>query len=318
MKTSSFSSLGVLALVLAAWTAGAQTITKNFTGVKNIRLTTSSGDVLLTKGGSQEVQVEVTSTYDKGDYQPVFEQSGSTLTLKENFEKRSVSGHSAWKLTIPDGLDLNITSGSGNMEAADLKFTAKVNTGSGDYDWRNVSGESSINTGSGTIHLDTYQGSMRLNSGSGDIRISKSQGDLHANTGSGDISISGTRGGVFANTGSGDIRAQEIALTSKGTFNSGSGKVLLVLSAPLTADLSLNSGSGDAVLDCKGNALEGKVIMTASKKHGDIVAPFAFDKTEEINEGHGDNATIRKTVQLGSSTRVIKISTGSGTAEVRK
>jgi DUF4097 and DUF4098 domain-containing protein YvlB len=318
MNLFTYKSIGVFALVLAAGVAGAQTITKNFTGVKNIRLTTSSGDVLLAKGGSQEVQVEVSSTYDKSDYQPVFEQSGSTLTLKENFDRRSVSGHSTWKLTIPDGLDLHITSGSGNMEAADLKFTAKMNTGSGDYSWRNITGESSINTGSGKIELDAYQGDLRLNSGSGDIRISKSQGDLHANTGSGDISISGTRGGVFANTGSGDIRAQEVALTSKGMFNSGSGKVLLVLSAPLTADLSLNSGSGDAVLDCKGTALEGKVIMTASKKNGDIVAPFAFDKTEEINEGNHGDATIRKTVQLGSSTRVIKISTGSGTAEVRK
>lgn len=318
MNTFTQKSIFVIALVFAAFVSGAQTVSKTFSGIKSVKLSTSSGNVVLIKNSSNDVQVKVSSTYDKGDYEPIFEQSGSTLTLKENFNKRSVSGQSNWELTIPDGLDLSVTSGSGNMEASDLKFNLKANTGSGDYTCRNVSGESKINTGSGTIKLDTYQGNIYLNSGSGDISISKSNGDLHANTGSGDISIAGSRGGILANTGSGDIRAQEVALTSKGSFNSGSGRVSLVLSAPLTSDLSLNSGSGDAVLDCKGTKLEGKVIMTANKQNGDIIAPFSFDKTEELNDNSDDNVRIRKTAQLGTSINVIKISTGSGKAEIRK
>jgi myo-inositol-hexaphosphate 3-phosphohydrolase len=80
----------------------------------------------------------------------------------------------------------------------------------------------------------------------------------------------------------------------------------------------VNSGSGDATLDFGGNKIEGKVIMTANKKNGKIVAPFTFDKTEEVDNGNNDNVRIRKTVQLGTNDIEIKVGTGSGTAEIKK
>ncbi len=319
MKASIQKLTCFITFVIATFAVNAQTINKTFSGIKVIRLSTSAGNVSLAKSSSNDVQVKVASTYNSDDYQPIFEQSGSTLVLKEDFKnRRSVSGKSDWQLIVPDGLDVHISSGSGNVEAADLKITVSSNTGSGDYVWRNISGDSKINTGSGNIKLDSFQGDIDLNTGSGDITISKTNGGLHANTGSGSISLANVKGGVYANTGSGDIEAREIALTQKGSFNSGSGDVLLVLSSPLTNDLSLNSGSGDAVLDCKGVKLEGNLIMTANKRHGNIKAPFNFDKTEELDNDRDDNIRIRKTVQLGSSASQIKISTGSGTAEVRK
>ena len=318
MNSYTQKSILLFAFVAAALVANAQEINKTFSGVKKIKINTSSGDLILAKGSSNDVQVKVTFTYGTDEYQPVFEQSGSTLTLKEDFNKRSVSGKSTWTLTIPDGLELRASSGSGDVEASDLKVTISANTGSGNYNWKNVTGDSDINTGSGDISLDAYHGNIDLNTGSGDIRLDKTTGDVHANTGSGNIAMANVKGGITANTGSGNIKAQELNLTSKGSFNSGSGTVVLVLSSPLTHNLSLNSGSGDAVLDCKGTKLEGKLIMTASKKHGQIKAPFTFDKTEELNDNGNDNVNIRKTVQLGTSDVEIKISTGSGTAEVRK
>lgn len=318
MNTNIKKSLFLFVFAAGALVAHAQEINKTFSGVKKIRINTSSGDVILAKGNSNDVQVKVSYTYDTDEYQPVFEQSGSTLTLKEDFHKNSVSGKSKWTLTIPDGLELRTSSGSGNVEANDLKVNVSANTGSGNYNWKNVSGDSDINTGSGDINLDACQGDIDLNTGSGDISLDKTNGDVHANTGSGNISLTNLKGGVSANTGSGNINAQELNLTSKGSFNTGSGRVYLVLSSPLTHDLSLNSGSGDAVLDCKGTKLEGKLVMTASKRNGEIKAPFTFDKTEEVNDWGNDNTQIRKTVQLGSSNVEIKISTGSGTAEVKK
>jgi len=310
----------LLLFVVAATVANAQELSKSFSGIKKIKINTSSGDITLVKGNTAEVQVKVTYTYNSGDYQPVFEQNGTSLTLKEDFnnDKRSFSGSSKWTLTIPDGLDIHASSGSGNVQAADLKVTISANTGSGNYDWKNVSGDANINTGSGDIDFDNYQGDVDLNTGSGTITIVKSKGAIIANTGSGNISMTGVTGGISANTGSGKIRAQELSLTRKASFNTGSGNVVVVLSAPLTQDLSLNSGSGDAILDCKGTKLEGKLTMTASKRHGDIKAPFTFDKTEEIDDNGNDNTRIRKTVQLGKSDVEIRISTGSGTAEVRQ
>jgi DUF4097 and DUF4098 domain-containing protein YvlB len=318
MNTSITKTAMLFVFVTAALVANAQEINKTFSGIKKIKLNTSSGDIILAKGNSSDVQVKVTFTYDNSDYAPVFEQNGTALTLKEEFNKQSVSGRAKWTLTIPDGIELRASSGSGNMDASDLKMTISANTGSGNYNWKNISGESDINTGSGDIELTSYQGNIDLNTGSGDIVVNQTNGDITANTGSGNILMSSVKGGISANTGSGNIKAQELNLTSKGLFNTGSGKVVVVLTAPLTKSLSLSSGSGDAVLDCKGSKLEGKLIMTASKRHGEIKAPYTFDKTEEINDSGDDNTRIRKTVQLGSSDIEIKISTGSGTAEVKK
>jgi DUF4097 and DUF4098 domain-containing protein YvlB len=312
------SITSLIVFVATIWVVQAQEVSKTFAGIKKINLTTSSGDVVVAKGSSNEVRVKVTFTYSTSEYQPLLEQYGSTLTLKEDFNRRSVSGKSTWVLTIPDGLELHSSSGSGDFEASDVKVKISANTGSGDYTWRNVSGDSKINTGSGDIKVDAYQGDININTGSGDITIAKTNGDVRANAGSGNISLVVIKGGIFANSGSGNIKAQELTLMDKGSFNSGSGDVLLVLSAPIAYALSVNSGSGDAVVDCKGTKLEGKLIMTASKKHGEIKAPFTFDKTEELDEDGYDNVRIRKTVQLGSSDVEIKISTGSGTAEVKK
>lgn len=310
-------SVVLFAFAAAALAANAQEVNKTFSGVKKIKINTSSGDIILAKGSSSDVQVKVTFTYDNNEYTPVLDQSGTTLTLKEDFHKQSVSGSSKWTLTVPDGIELRASSGSGNVDASDLKMTISANTGSGNYNWKNISGDADINTGSGDIQLNAYQGNIDLNTGSGDVIVSQTNGDITANTGSGNISMTGVKGGISANTGSGNIKAQELNLTSKGSFNTGSGKVAVVLSSPLTQNLSINSGSGDAVLDCKGTKLEGKLVMTASKRHGEIKAPFTFDKTEEESD-NGNDTRVRKTVQLGSSDIEIRISTGSGTAEVKK
>jgi len=317
MKTNRFNLLAFL--ILLTIVANAQSVNKTFNGVKKIELTTSSGDLKLEKSSSDEVAIRMTYTYSTSDFQPVLEQHGSTLVLKEDFKaKKHVSGTSRWTLAIPDGLEVKLNSGSGNIEVSNLKISANTNTGSGNYTWRNVSGDSKINTGSGDIIITEYDGKINMNTGSGDISIDNINGDVKANAGSGNLLLTKVKGGVQANSGSGNVKASELQLTNKGSFNSGSGDVLVVLTTPLANDLSINSGSGDAVLDNKGLKLEGKLVMSANKRNGEIKAPYSFEKTEEINENGDNSVTIRKTVQLGASPIQIKISTGSGTAEVIK
>lgn len=294
----------------------AQGITKKFSGIKQIAITTSSSDIILTKGNSSDVEVQVEFTFSKNEYEPIFEQDGDVLKLKEEFHKNSVSGNSKWRLTIPDGMKVKSNSGSGNLEASDLKIDFKSSTGSGNYKWKNISGESSISTGSGDIRIDSFDGLVKVSAGSGNISLVDSKGDLNAGTGSGNIDIEDFKGTVKAGTGSGNVKAEKLSLVSKSSFGTGSGDVFVKLNGPLTSSISLGSGSGDAVLDCNGTKLEGLLVMSASKKHGKIVAPYKFDKTEEVND-NDDDVTVRKTVQLGSATNEIKISTGSGKAEVK-
>ena len=107
-----------------------------------------------------------------------------------------------------------------------------------------------------------------------------------------------------------------LVLAGSSSFNAGSGNVKLVLNATPVHNLSLNSGSGNAVLDTNGHQLNANIRMTANKKNGEISAPFKFDREEEVNEGN--STIIRKFASVGSGEKVdINIGTGSGKAQIR-
>jgi hypothetical protein len=300
------------------FTAFGQQVTKTFTGIKKINLSTSSGSCQLVKSSSNEVQVKVTHTFSSDEYKTLMEQEGSTLILKEDFSKRgSYSGKSSWVLTIPENLDIKFSTGSGDLEINDLTVNINSNSGSGDYDLNNVKGESKVNTGSGDITIAGYKGDLNLNAGSGDIQIKQGEGDFKANTGSGSIKFYAIQGAMSLNVGSGNISANEIVLKGKSMFNTGSGDASVVLASSPEYNISVNSGSGDATLDFNKNKMDGTLIMTANKKNGKITAPLSFDKTEELDDDN-NQVRIRKTAKLGEKDIQIKVSTGSGTAEVKK
>src|SRR5579859_4449118 len=177
MKT--FIPKSALFVALSAFVISAvqgQKLSKTFSGIKKISLSTASGSCKLIKGTTNEVQVNVSYTYSSSDYQPVMEQDGGTLELKEDFAQRgSYSGSSSWELTIPDNMEIRFNSGSGNLEATNMAVRFRGNTGSGDYVWKSVTGESDINTGSGDITIENFRGDIDLSTGSGNVAIAKSE-----------------------------------------------------------------------------------------------------------------------------------------------
>jgi len=171
-------------------------------------------------------------------------------------------------------------------------------------------------TGSGDIDVDNLDGDLNANTGSGRIEIADSKGNLDVNTGSGDIRLNRITGALGVNVGSGDITASELNITGYSSFNSGSGDTEVVLASVLNHDISVNSGSGDAVLDFNGNKIEGEIVMKASKRNGRIEAPFSFDK--EYEEDKGKQVIMIKEAKIGNKDIRIRVSTGSGTARIIK
>ena len=191
-----------------------------------------------------------------------------------------------------------------------------VNTGSGDISVQQLRGDLRGNTGSGNIKLTETSGEIKANTGSGNIEIENTSGELSVNCGSGDIRMKDSNAAFTANSGSGSIRGTNLTLTGSSRFNSGSGDAQIVLAGSPAHNISVNSGSGDAVLDFNGNTIAGEVVMKANKKNGTIKAPFPFDKTEEIEQGR-DQVIIKKTAQRGNSDVKISIATGSGVAQIK-
>lgn len=308
--------LTLLSFLSLSVQAQEKSIEKSFSGVKSIRLSVASGDVFVEKG-SNTVEVKVNHDYDDDEVEFVFDQSGSRLEMKEDFSNsRRSSGFSKWYLSIPDGLDVQFNSGSGDVKVEDIDIELKVNSGSGDFSGDEVKGEVSVNIGSGDISFVDCVADLTSNSGSGDVQVDRYNGELTANVGSGDVNVGSATGAFSVNAGSGELEIRGIEITDKSSFNAGSGDVEIELSKALDHDISVNSGSGDAVLDFNGNEIAGEITMTVKKNGGDIIAPFDFDTSEEIDEGK--NTKIRKTAKIGSKDIEIKISSGSGDAVIKK
>ena len=310
----------ILILALAVSTglqAQDQTIKKSYDGIKKIELNTAAGDCLIEKHNKSNVELELKHSYDTDVFEPVFEQKGDVLVLKEKFERNSTSrGSSQWKLKVPEHIDISFNTGSGDLHAKNLSIEIKSNSGSGDVAINNITGDVDVNTGSGDIGVTMYSGTLNVNAGSGDVDFNESKGDFTVNLGSGDINAMKIHGEISMNVGSGDIKVKDVVLTASSSFNTGSGSAEIALVSPLTHDISINSGSGDAVLNFMGVKMSGAFTMKANKRNGEISAPFEFDKVTE--EERGSQTIVKKEAQVGDSTVKINISTGSGHARVER
>lgn len=315
MKNSIFA----VVMLMVVTVAFAQEKTKNqtFKNIKNIRLSTSSGDITIKKSSTGETKVNVRYTYDEKDYQVVMEEADGRLTLEEKFERGSYSGNSSWTLEVPDDVTMKLNTGSGDLVVASLSANIKANSGSGNVELSAVKGQLDFNTGSGDFEIEDADGEFDINTGSGNISLRNSKGTYDVNAGSGDIRFDKVSGDFQVNTGSGDIKANNVTIAGNSKFNTGSGNATVSLAAALKSSISLNSGSGDSKLQFNGTPISGTVVMTANKNGGDIVAPFKFDSEETVDEG-GNQKRIRKTAKLGDQNISIKIGTGSGTAEITK
>ncbi|MEJ0029019.1 MAG: DUF4097 family beta strand repeat-containing protein [Bacteroidota bacterium] len=314
-------SIFVLLVLLAfTVTAFSQNVTKkSFTGVKRVKISTSSGSCEIKKSTGNTIEVELSHSLDERYFKPLIEQSGDRLEIAEEFSGRNFNGTVKWKLSIPDGLRVTFKTGSGDLIVSDVNVDLDAGTGSGDLEFSSIKGTLNATTGSGNVELSKYSGEARLSTGSGNMDLSDSDGDLSVNCGSGDIRISQVKAEFGVNTGSGNITGDKVTLSGSSHFNTGSGRSRITLAETPKFDISINSGSGNAELNFNGNEISGQVVMKASKDHGNISAPFDFDKTEEVDNGGGrNNVTLVKTAQRGKGTNRIMLSTGSGDAVLKK
>lgn len=292
-------------------------LSKTFKDIQSIRINTASGDCEIVKSPNASVTVQLSHSYDDGEFEPEIEQNGNRIVIKESFKVRSVSGTGKWTLTVPDGLEIRFQSGSGGVIASNLKLDMDANTGSGSFDISKVTGDIKATTGSGDFTISDFNGDINANIGSGSVVAQNCKGGIRLNSGSGNIKLTDSKAAFDANTGSGDIVSKNLTLDGASRFNSGSGNSQIILATVPKHDLSVASGSGDAEVDFNGQEIAGVVVMKANKKNGRIEAPFEFDKVKESDDD-GNQVTVEKTAVKGNATNLINISTGSGVARIRK
>jgi DUF4097 and DUF4098 domain-containing protein YvlB len=291
-------------------------IQKTYSDVQNIQLTIAAGNGIIKRGTTNEVLVTIEYTYNEDDYQPELEQRGGQLRLKEEFRRhRNISGYSEWTLEIPDGMELKVETGSGNIEIQNLTVDAKASSGSGNVMLKEINGTLDISAGSGNISIEGINGSVAASTGSGSIKGNSIKGSLDLGTGSGNIKLQDIEGPIKSGTGSGNIDVHDAYLKGNSSLGTGSGNAKIVLAAKLDHDLTISTGSGNATLDFNNHEIAGEFIMKSNDKDN-IKAPFSFDREGKEDSKYGRKYATKE-ARIGDKNILVQILTGSGQARVR-
>ena len=282
-KSLAFLILGFFLMSVLSTVALAgkkRSLVRTFDKTQRIKVKTIAGDLYVEKGEADEIRVEVINSYSPRDsFEPQMRESGSSLKLTERIYG-SNSGSSSWIISVPDGVEIDFSSASGNMTVTDLKGEFSGSTASGDYEFENCSGIWQMSTASGDIELENCKGEFELS------------------------------------TASGDVDANDIVIESESSFSSASGSVDVRLAESTEYDLHLGSASGRAVLNYSGNPIKGTFEMVSRDRRGRITAPFDFDEEERFRQW--GERFFRKTFTKGKNDPLITIETASGKPSLKK
>lgn len=107
-------------------------ISKEFSGVTTVDLSTVSGDCKIVKSNNSLVKVYLTHDYKPSNsFEPIFMQNDNVLKLQESMIGSS-SGSSEWVISVPEHINIICTSSSGNINVVSVALSIKAVTSSGD------------------------------------------------------------------------------------------------------------------------------------------------------------------------------------------
>ncbi len=247
------------------------------------------------------------------------------------FRGQSLGRHASGRLwvtvevNVPRNLNLDVSTGGGNIEVEDIIGSATLGTSGGNIVMANVGGAAHLstdgghitvknvagalaaNTGGGHITTGTIAGNAILHTDGGHIRVASVEGVAHVSTGGGNVSVEHSGSQLVAETVGGQIEVGETAGLVQAKTGGGGIRVVRV--------------SGPTNLETSGGSIyltEVDSPVKASTGAGAITAWFVtagkMPGQCELQSGEGDivvyiprqlPVTIDAQVQSGDEHRVI-------------
>ncbi len=229
-------------------------------GPVRLEVSTRSGVVTVTQGTADHVrirgQVRESGLIGPSAHRrikeiatnPPIEQVGNVIRIGKNPLSNEFRGPGiSYTIETPAETRIEVASGSGKISVSGVHGPAKLVTGSGTIEAENLRDDVSASSGSGFCKINRVQGRVSFTVGSGGVTIEDVTDDIRGTTGSGMISIARPGGRVSVGTGSGGISVSGAKQDVRATAGSG---YLKILGNPAPHSFwELNTGSGLVDLD---------------------------------------------------------------------
>jgi len=291
--------------------------TVNVTGLVQLHIGTGSGGIAIRRGPDGSVRIQGRIRANTGwlwgstnpaarvkeiEQNPPIRQTGNIVTVGnevQRWDNVSIS----YDVTVPEQTQVTADTGSGGVEAYDVRGPAELRTGSGSVRADNIGASVQARTGSGTITVGGAKGDVTANTGSGGIQISRVEGNVEAHTGSGNVTVSGASGRIRADASSGGVTIEK-ALADVDA-RSGSGTIAID-GRPKSARWEARTSSGGIRVGLPvGTAFE----VDASTSSGSVSTSHSVTTTGTIRRG-----TLRGVA--GRADNKLYLHTGSGSIRI--
>ena len=220
------------------------------------------------------------------------------------------SGLEAWadlRVMVPPGQALAVHLAVGKLTATNVNGRLRLSAAAAPVAVNGSKGDLSVEVGSGDVRLTGVEGEIRASTGSGGVELTRARGrKVAVQTGSGGVAVSGVEAEQLdLETGSGDIRVTGAKAPRVGV-ETGSGTVAVELQGALDR-LDVETGSGDVAITAPAGLSANLVIDTGS---GEITTDFPLAVTRSAHDH------LRGTI--GDGKGQISVETGSGEVRLLK
>jgi hypothetical protein len=251
MKIKTLLSVFVMFVFINSANAQSTIVVKDTTlkttSGKNLNLETLSGDVIISRGNIDEVNVKVFGSEElKNNIEYIFTSDNDGVIIKSKSEKKNNGSGMKFELTVPSDYNLKVSSSGG-----DLKITG-------------ISGSHKLTTSGGDISITDCRGDLKSVTSGGDINIKIHDGNIKAVTSGGNIVITTSNGEIEAVTSGGDIQTEYSGINKGIKLTSMGGDIKLIIPNDFQADLSLSTTGGEVKVDLD-NVTEKKVYESYFK-----------------------------------------------------
>ena len=212
MRTTRFvASLVALMVVIAACSPAAPTFESEFEGVTGIVLNTTEGSVTIDGDDRTTTLVTGDASFSDAEQFDVRVEDGILIVEHDCGSETSCSVE--YRLTIPEGIGIEVTTTDANVQVSDVSAGVAVTTTDGDVFVRRIEGDIVVSTSTGritgtqnrsekagfraaeeseiSVSFDTVINSLVAETEKGDVSAQLDGGpyDLEVETGSGSVDI---------------------------------------------------------------------------------------------------------------------------------
>jgi len=251
MKTNATRSLFTIIIVFCLTVLiSAQTSKESVFKVNKgdkLEASLSQGEINITTGSGSEVKVTA-KNIDEGEIELLtMEQKGNKIEIR--FEGDD-SDNFKLMLSIPSALDLELSTGGGNITInGQIDGKVVVSTGGGNITTQKINGVADLSTGGGNINVEDVNGNADISTGGGEIRVGTINGIADLSTGGGNISVKSVNNSADISTSGGNIYVGEIG--GKGDVSTGGGNISV---GGVSGSADISTGGGNISLEsAKGN-----------------------------------------------------------------